>query len=147
MHDELVEALKRAIPTDSFSTQCLFQPIPTVFTEHSIHRGGNVLGLDNVKRDCLMWLIVGSTKTTGQGHIMRTSLEILYRDLGAYATSLNLRVDWQYLNYVDQMQDPLQSYGKMNVDFMRKVSAEYDPSGVFQSKIISGWKLSNVHHD
>ncbi|KAF2679190.1 FAD-binding domain-containing protein [Lentithecium fluviatile CBS 122367] len=144
MHDELVKELKRVMPAGNFTTQCLFQPVPTLFTEHSIQRGGNVLGLDDVKQNALLWLITGSTETAEQQKIMREKLTTFYTTLDAYAKSLGLNVAWQYLNYVDQTQNPLKSYGQKNVDFIRKVSAKYDPSRVFQRKVVSGWKISNV---
>jgi hypothetical protein len=140
----LVEELKRVMPAGNYSTQCLFQPVPTIFTEHSIERGGNVLGLDDVKQNALLWLITGSTATTEQHKIMRQKLTRFYNDLDAYAKSLGLGIPWQYLNYVDQTQNPLQSYGRKNVDFLRKVSAKYDPSQFFQRKVVSGWKVSSL---
>ncbi|KAF1953113.1 FAD-binding domain-containing protein [Byssothecium circinans] len=144
LHDELVEELKTVIPSGSFSTQCLFQPVPTFFTERSLQRGGNVLGLDNEKQNALMWLITGATKTVEHQAIMREKLTTFYNDLNAYATSLGLGVAWQHLNYADQTQDPLKSYGAKNIAFIRKVAATYDPSQVFQKKVVSGWKISKV---
>jgi hypothetical protein len=144
LHDELVEELKRAMPGGNYSTQCLFQPVPTIFTEHSIQRGGNVLGLDDVKQNALLWLITGSSKTAEQQKIMREKLTAFSAALNAYAKSLDLQVAWQYLNYVDQTQNPLKSYGKKNIDFIRKVSAQYDPSQFFQQKVVSGWKITKV---
>jgi len=144
LHDELVKELKREMPAGNYTTQCLFQPLPTLFTEHSIQRGGNVLGLDDVKQNALLWLITGSTETVEQHKIMREKLTKFNTDLEAYARSLGLNVAWQYLNYVDQTQNPLKSYGQKNVDFLRKVSAKYDPSQFFQKKVVSGWKISAI---
>lgn len=49
-----------------------------------------------------------------------------------------------YLNYADPSQDPLASYGEENVKFMKKVAAEYDAPGVFQTLCPGGFKLSKV---
>lgn len=144
MHDELVEELKRVMPAGNFSTQCLFQPVPTLFTKHSIQRGGNVLGLDDVKHNALLWLITGTTLTVDQEKIMRNKLTKFSADLDLYAKSLDLKINWQYLNYVDQTQNPLKSYGQKNIDFLRKVAAKYDPTQFFQKKVVSGWKLSKM---
>jgi hypothetical protein len=46
MHDEQVNELKSLLPVDSFTNQCLFQPMPTLFAALSVIRGGNILGLD-----------------------------------------------------------------------------------------------------
>jgi hypothetical protein len=71
MHDELVDELKSLIPAGNFTTQCLFQPLPTLFAQRSVSRGGNMLGLDKVKDNALLWLITGSTQTTEQDAITR----------------------------------------------------------------------------
>ncbi|RYP74946.1 hypothetical protein DL771_002730 [Monosporascus sp. 5C6A] len=44
--DMLVEELKSYVPDDSFTTRCIFQPLPLVFTRHSAAASGNVLGLE-----------------------------------------------------------------------------------------------------
>ena len=145
MHDELVNELKKLIPAGNFTTQCLFQPIPTLFAKHSVERGGNMLGLDKVKENALLWLITGSTLTPEQDAIMRKKLTVFSATLEKFGKARHSNIDWQYLNYVDGTQNPLASYGKRNVDFIRKVAAKYDPSGMFQKKVVSGWKISKVH--
>ncbi|KAJ4357068.1 hypothetical protein N0V95_002806 [Ascochyta clinopodiicola] len=144
MHDDLVDDLKTLMPASNFTTQCLFQPMPTLFAEHSIRRGGNVLGLDRLKENALLWLVVGSTETPEEHTIMRKKLTAFSAALEKFAKSQHLNVDWRYLNYVDETQDPLKSYGQSNIDLIRKVAAKYDPSGVFQRTVVSGWKISKV---
>lgn len=144
LHDDLVTELKTLLSNGNFSTQCLFQPIPTLFAEHSVRRGGNVLGLDQVKENALLWLLVGSTQTAAESVIIRKRMTALKDVLEEFARSEDLIVDWQYLNYVDETQHPLESYGKNNVDFVREVAEKYDPEGVFQEKVVSGWKISRI---
>lgn len=147
LHDKLIEEIKDLpafrTATD-FSTQCVFQPIPTLFAKHSVQRGGNVLGLDKVKENALLWLLVGSTDTVEQDNIMRKKLTILSSTMKQFARPHQLLVDWKYLNYVDGTQDPLKSHGKENVELIRKVATKYDPPGMFQKKVVSGWKISKV---
>lgn len=147
MHDDLVDELRGLIPPGNFTTQCLFQPMPTLFAKHSVERGGNMLGLDKVKEDTLLWLITGSTETPEQAAIMRARLTAFSATLKAFGKARNMNIDWQYLNYADETQDPLGSYGKQNVDFLREVAAKYDPSGMFQKKVVSGWKISKLDRD
>jgi hypothetical protein len=144
MHDDLTKELSALLPAQSFKTSCLFQPLPTLIAQHSTRRGGNVLGLDQVGDNALLWSIIGSTQTTEEHAIMREKLVAFVADLEDFAMSEDLNVDWRYLNYVDGTQDPLKSYGQKSVDFMREVAAKYDPSGMFQKKVVSGWKISNV---
>lgn len=37
----------------TFNIVHLFQPIPTIFSQHSLERGGNVLGLDRTKKNLI----------------------------------------------------------------------------------------------
>jgi hypothetical protein len=145
MHDSLVSELKLLLPAGSFTTQCLFQPMPTHFTKNSLARGGNMLGLDKVKENALLWLITGSTESLEQHAIMREKLTAFSATLMEFGEKRKSSVDWQYLNYVDQTQNPLGSYGKENVEFMRQVAEKYDPDSVFQKKVVSGWKISKVN--
>ena len=144
LHDNMVNELKIVLPVGNFSTQCLFQPMPTLFMEHSVRRGGNVLGLDQAKENTLLWLLVGSTETTEESAIMRVKMTTVKDALEEFARSENLIVDWQYLNYADETQNPLKSYSQRNVDFIRGVADKYDPDGMIQKKVVSGWKLSRI---
>jgi hypothetical protein len=118
--------------------------MPTLIAQHSTRRGGNVLGLDQVEENSLLWSIIGSTQTPEEHAIMREKLMAYVAALEDFAQSEDLNVDWRYLNYVDGTQNPLKSYGQRNVDFMREVAGKYDPSGMFQKKVVSGWKISKV---
>jgi hypothetical protein len=144
MHDDLVDELKDLIPDGNFTTQCLFQPMPTLFAEHSVQRGGNMLGLDKVKQNALLWLITGSTQNPEEQSIMQDKLTNFSANLENFARSIGLHIDWQYLNYVDKTQDPLSSYGQGNIEFIRRAAAKYDPFGLFQKKVVSGWKISDI---
>jgi hypothetical protein len=103
-----------------------------------------MVGLNKVKENVLLWLITGSTETTEQHAIMRKKLMAFSATLEDFAEARESNVDWQYLNYVDQTQNPLGSYGKDNVEFIRKVADKYDPDGMFQNKVVSGWKVSKL---
>ncbi|KAG8726063.1 hypothetical protein FRC11_000905, partial [Ceratobasidium sp. 423] len=46
-----------------------------------------------------------------------------------------------YLNYASTNQRPIHSYGPAQVDFLRKVKAKYDPSGVFEKFSTGGFKI------
>lgn len=61
--------------------------------------------------------------------------------LEACAEAKGLLLKFQYLNYAAAYQTPLESYGEENLKFMRDVSREYDPKGVFQKQVPGGFKL------
>lgn len=127
-----------------FITQCLFQAIPTVFSKHSVERGGNVMGLDKVDRNAIMILFNIAVKTAEEEARARPLLWKYGELMQAFAASKNGLVDWQYLNYADAYQDPLASYGADNLEKIRAAATKYDPNGVFQTKVPGGFKISRA---
>jgi len=66
------------------------------------------------------------------------------RDMDEYATGLRINWGWKYLNYVDHSEDPIAMYGKESVEIFREVSKQFDPEGVFQHLIQTGFKIHVV---
>lgn len=64
--------------------------------------------------------------------------------LREYAISIGGDHEYIYLDYADEVQDPLGSYGPENVAKMRAAAAKYDPTGVFQTMMPGGFKISKV---
>lgn len=143
LHDTMVEELLELLGAGNFTTQCLFQPIPTLFAERSVAQGGNVLGMDAVKTNSIMWLGTGAVASEAQEAIIRPKMLALKDGIEEYAKSVNGNLDWVYLNYADGTQSPIPTYGSANVELIKNVSAKYDPNGVFQSKVASGFKISS----
>lgn len=48
---------------------------------------------------------------------------------------------YKYLNFAASFQDPLASYGDVELRRMKKVARRYDPTGVFQTQVPGGFKL------
>lgn len=59
-------------------------------------------------------------------------------------TDDDLNFDWEYINYADETQDLLGSYGADNVRRLRDVSEGYDPEQVFQTLCRGGFKLTST---
>ncbi|KAG6354435.1 hypothetical protein INS49_004452 [Diaporthe citri] len=141
-HNQLVEDMLAQSPDGDFITQCMFQPLPTIFAKHGTARGGNVLGLDRLTDNAVLWLATLAVKGADQEEFGRAKMVAWVKNVQDYAKSVGAHVEWRYLNYADYTQDPLGSYGAENVEFIREVAAKYDPEGVFQSKIPGGFKIS-----
>jgi FAD/FMN-containing dehydrogenase len=62
--------------------------------------------------------------------------------LRTYARSIGADNEYVYLNYADRTQNPLRGYGDENVEYMRRVAREYDPTEVFQHQVPGGFKVS-----
>ncbi|OBR08505.1 FAD binding domain-containing protein [Colletotrichum higginsianum IMI 349063] len=144
-HQAFVDAMKQAVGADEFTTQMVFQPLPTYFAEIGRARGGgNVLGLDAETDNAILWLGLVTVNTEAQEAVARARMASAAAQIEGFAASAGGDVDWRYLNYADPSQNPLKTYGEANVDFIRKVASKYDPEGVFQKRIPGGFKISRV---
>lgn len=143
-HEAMVEKLKALMPDGNFSTQCILQPLPTLFARHSVERGGNVLGLDQVTENAVLWLGAVSVSTKELGDAAYELLRAYTTETEAHARELGLDVPWHYLNYADPSQQVLATYGAANVEKMKAAAKKYDPDGVFQTLVPGGFKISKV---
>ncbi|KAL4888261.1 hypothetical protein BDV59DRAFT_211229 [Aspergillus ambiguus] len=108
-----VEKVKKQIPDHNFYFSMVLQPLPLSFGQHSIARGGNMLGLDHIKDDCilLVWAIEVETPEISAA-VGFPALKSAISDIEAYASSVGGDVGFRFLNYCDGSQEPLKSYGE-----------------------------------
>lgn len=142
-HVEYIDKMKAAAPDSEFSVLVQFQPVTSSIVQHSVERGGNVLGLEDVVADgpAQMWLIA-VTVDTAENQEKIYPLTIQYRDeVDAYATEIGANKNWRYLNYALGDQDPIAHYGEKSVAFVKETAHKYDPDGVFQKLRGSGFKI------
>jgi hypothetical protein len=70
LHKEFVDEWKANSDPD-FITQATFQAIPTIFSKHSVERGGNVMGLDKEDGNAIMLLFDIAVKTAEEEAVAR----------------------------------------------------------------------------
>jgi hypothetical protein len=63
LRSALVEDLKAFVLEGDFITQCIFQPLPRLFAEHSVAAGGNVLGMERNVSNGILLQINFTTRT------------------------------------------------------------------------------------
>lgn len=143
-HETLVGELKSIVPDGNMLSQCIFQPLPKLYTERSIAAGGNVMGLERQKDDGVLLLALAEVPTADQRDAAYPKVKAWVEEIQAFASSVGGAQDWLYLNYANPSQDVLSSYGVENVSFMKKVAAKYDPEEVFQKLCPGGFKLSDI---
>ncbi|KAI0603118.1 hypothetical protein F4775DRAFT_532198 [Biscogniauxia sp. FL1348] len=144
MHEEFVENWKPMSPDGDFVCHAIIQSIPTIVAKHSVEKGGNVLGLDRLTENAIMFLAQLAFQGEEREEEARRRM-VEYREaLKQYTADLGGAAEWEYLNYADYTQDPLKSYGEKNVALLRQVAAKYDPEGVFQTRMPGGFKISKV---
>lgn len=115
--------------TEAFIAGMIWQAMPTWA---AYVNSDNVLGLDEKLTDnSIMWMLHTLVDAPQQEATANQYLAILTASLWAHAESLDLSVDWTYLNYAAPTQGPLKEYGQANVDFIRTVAAACDPDGFF----------------
>lgn len=143
-HETLVEELKTIVPDGNMLSQCIFQPLPKLYTERALEAGGNVMGLERQKEDGVLLLALIELPTADQRAAAYPKVKAWIEDVQAFASSIDGAQEWLYMNYADPDQDVLGSYGVENVNFMKKMAAKYDPEQVFQKLCPGGFKISNV---
>lgn len=141
-YEHLAQEISNQSPGCVF--QMVLQPFPTSFGKHSVKRGGNMLGLERIKEDAVLFIIVVEGDTPGFYDMAHPLVKEAVDDLEAFAKSVDGDIPFRYLNYCDGTQDPLGSYGADNIRKMKAAAAKYDPTGVFQTRVPGGFKLSKV---
>lgn len=145
LHQILAEELKEKVIDGDFTSHCAFQPIPLLYSRHSVAAGGNIMGLAAYPHDGIMLQMSASVKTAELAEWVRPKVRAITQDLAIFASTLeNGIMPWQNLNYAAADQEPLQSYGPENVAKMREAAGKYDPRGVFQRLCPGGFKISAV---
>lgn len=104
LHEQFVSEWKAESSDPDFITQCMFQSIATSFSEHSVAKGGNVLGLDKETNNVVMLLYDIAVKTPELEVLARKRLHASGQAMKEYAASLDGLVNWTYLNYADGNQ-------------------------------------------
>ncbi|KAI1486372.1 FAD binding domain-containing protein [Biscogniauxia mediterranea] len=139
-----VDILKQSIGAENFITAMFLQPIPSYVGAIGPQKGGNMLGLDEIKDNALLWTTSSSGNTAETHAVAQAGLNAMTAQLKEISKSTATDLDFLYLNYADANQDILGSYGLKNIQHMRDVAARYDPAGVFQKRIPGGFKISRV---
>lgn len=145
LHRVLVEAMKRDSSDGDFETLCYFQPLPSIVGQRGTEKDGNILGVDGLEDNAIVWL--GSLAVNGfDQELMGRNKMLEWKDaVEQYSRSIGAFVSYRYMNYADASQNVLASYGEENVRKMLKVSRKYDPEGIFQKRVPGGFKLPPSH--
>ena len=146
IHAELVENLSESIGADSFLTTMFFQPLPTYIADIGKAKGGNVLGLDHIPENAILWVLAAGIISDDDAAvaIAQSTLIAATRKMKQYTQEHDSGADWVYANYADLSQDPLGSYGSDNAAFMKDVAERYDPGHFWQERVPGGFKLGRV---
>ncbi|KAF7672480.1 fad binding domain-containing protein [Alternaria burnsii] len=135
----------KAKATGDWQIYVLYQPLPPSYWRQSASKGGNMLGLERFGEQVLcLYQPYISWQGAEQDALFQGAGADLVNRIREYAESIGADNPYLYLNYADNTQDPLASYGSENVKKMKAAAKKYDPSGVFQKLVPGGFKISNV---
>ena len=121
-----------------------YHPIPYITTQHSISNGGNVLGLDEVKDNVIVLMLVAFWEDPTQDNRVRGLMDATMSNVTKYIQSVGAYRPWQYVNFAYEDEGLIGSYGDANVKFLKNVSLKYDPGQTFQMLAPGGWKLGDA---
>lgn len=128
-------------PAGGVTWSFAFEPLPSVMLSHSAATGGNVLGLEPEDGNGVILLVSALWPNSSSNDSVYRKGRDTFAAIKAVAERKGMLRKFEYLNYAGPHQAPLASYGTDNLDYLRKVSKKYDPTGVFQRKVPGGFKL------
>lgn len=140
---KFIEGWKATQDAD-FLNYITFQAMPKLLFEHSVEKGGNIIGMEREDGNAILFQMQHMVRSAGAEREARDQLVIMRQELKDYYISEGIDVEWEYLGYADGTQDPLSTYGPENIQLLRDVAAKYDPEQVFQKRVPGGFKISNV---
>ena len=121
-----------------------YEPLPQLFTEHSMSRGGNMLGLNRTKDDLILAQLDPRWTHASDDKLMYDTAKQWVDQVKGYTQSIGKTSDFIYYNYAEGFQDPIAGYGEDSVRFLRRVSEKYDANGVFQKALKGGFKIPGM---
>lgn len=107
----------------------------------------NILGWDqNLAADSILFEARGTLLPGNalHGGVVTVAMAKAIEELRVFSASQEGHSTYLYMNYANPEQDVIGSYGKQNVDHLKRVSKKYDPEGFFQYRVPGGWKVNRV---
>ncbi|KAJ5423850.1 FAD-binding type 2 [Penicillium cf. griseofulvum] len=144
IHNRMIEEVKASVKGEDYTMFTMIQPWPKLFTDHSVEKGGNMLGLDRFDDNLFQVLFDYSWKDEADDALFNELANRALEELTTYSKSIGADNEYIYLNYANSNQDPLSTYGSENVEYIRTVAKKYDQTGVFQTQVPGGFKISAV---
>lgn len=135
--DLFKESLSQIKPIKGIAWALVFHPLPRATTSKG---KSNALGI-RTDKDLILAQISTSWKRQEDDETVYELASNILGKIEARAKERGLFNLYKYLNYAQERQDPISGYGGENVAMLRRVSAKYDPHGLFQKACVGGFKL------
>lgn len=79
--------------------------------------------------------------STSANALVQQTAQTIMQKANEAAREMGMLHEFVYLNYANQDQNPISTYGRGNVASLKGAAAKYDPRGVFQRQVPGGFKL------
>lgn len=117
------------------------QPYALSQLQASAKKGGNSLGLDPSLGPIISVALLMYWNLKSDDDKILGAFKAALKEMKADASSRGQLIDYVFMNYSFNFQDPIGSYGEENKKVLQKVSTKFDPEGIFQKGVPGGWKL------
>ncbi|KAF2495883.1 FAD binding domain protein [Lophium mytilinum] len=101
----------------------------------------NPMGLHDTNDPLVIVSFTVNWDESPDDELVKTTTRRTIEQIEAVAAANGTGHPFRYLNYCAEWQKPFEGYGKENWEFLRQVSREYDPEGLFQRGCVGGFKL------
>jgi hypothetical protein len=118
-----------------------FEPLPTVFVQHGA--GHNSLGTSAKDGNSMVLLLTAVWTDPTSSDSVESKAASVIAGIDEVARKIGLLRRFRYVNYANQNQRVVDSYGVENREFLQEVASRYDPEGVFQKLVPGGFKLDS----
>ena len=113
----------------------IFQRVPAVIP-------GNSVGLKASEGPLVLCLLSITWNLKKDDALINSVATSLIGRIVTATKAAGLFNSYQYLNYAANFQQPIFSYGNASNAELRRVSKKYDPTGLFQTVVSGGFKLT-----
>ena len=144
VHEITVELFETVRHVEGLDWIFSYEPLPTLFTDHSRARGGNILGLNRTTDDLVLMQLAPQWSSAVDDDAMYEASKQWVKQVQAYTKSVGKASEFLYLNYADRYQDPIAAYGEDSVKYLQQISQKYDKTGVFQRAVKGGFKIPGM---
>ncbi|KAI0423484.1 FAD-binding domain-containing protein [Xylaria sp. FL1042] len=117
------------------------QPYPVSLLKSSASKGGNSLGLDPSLGPIVSIALLMYWKSAHDDEKILGAFRAAIEQIDEKAKMNEVAIDFKFMNYSFNFQDPIGSYGPENRRRLQEASRKFDPEGVFQRGVPGGWKL------
>jgi hypothetical protein len=129
-----------------------FQPIKSLegltcaftlqaYPKSLLEKCDNSLGLRAADGALMSILLLNWWKNASDDDLVIQTFKRVLEQIDEDASKRGTGVPYKYMNYAYNFQDPISSYGEVEHQKFREVSAKYDAEGLFQKGVPGGFKL------